>query len=101
MRDLPVGVDQRSPVRHPDFIGADDLRLKIEEIREATDHRVPVYVKLGACRVFDDVRLAAKAGADVIVDRRDGGRHGGVARCSCSTTPASRRWPRSSRRARR
>jgi glutamate synthase domain-containing protein 2 len=67
MRDLPVGVDQRSPVRHPDFIGADDLRIKIEEIREATDHQVPVYVKLGACRVFDDVRLAAKAGADVIV----------------------------------
>ena len=67
MRDLPVGVDQRSPVRHPDFIGADDLRLKIEEIREATGHRVPIYVKLGACRVFDDVRLAAKAGADVIV----------------------------------
>jgi glutamate synthase domain-containing protein 2 len=67
MRDLPVGVDQRSPVRHPDFIGADDLRLKIEEIREVTNHEVPVYVKLGACRVFDDVRLAAKAGADVIV----------------------------------
>ena len=40
MRDLPVGVDQRSPVRHPDFIGADDLRLKIEEVREATGHRV-------------------------------------------------------------
>jgi glutamate synthase domain-containing protein 2 len=67
MRDLPLGVDQRSPVRHPDFIGADDLRLKIEEIREATDGQVPIYVKLGACRVFDDVRLAAKAGADVIV----------------------------------
>jgi glutamate synthase domain-containing protein 2 len=67
MRDLPTGVDQRSPVRHPDFIGADDLRIKIEEIREATDHQVPVLVKLGACRVFDDVRLAAKAGADVIV----------------------------------
>ena len=28
---------------------------------------MPVFVKLGACRVFDDVRLAAKAGADVIV----------------------------------
>src|SRR5439155_15216362 len=55
MRDLPVGVDQRSPVRHPDFIGADDLRIKIEEIRETTGHRVPVYVKIGACRVFDDV----------------------------------------------
>ncbi len=67
MRDLPIGVDQRSPVRHPDFIGADDLRLKIEEVREATGHEVPVFVKLGACRVFDDVRLAAKSGADVIV----------------------------------
>ena len=39
MRDLPPGVDQRSPVRHPDFLG----------------------------RVFDDVRLAVKAGADVVV----------------------------------
>ena len=37
MRDLPLGVDQRSPVRHPDFIGPADLRLKIEQIREATD----------------------------------------------------------------
>ncbi len=67
MRDLPLGVDQRSPVRHPDFIGADDMRLKIEELREATDGQVPIFVKLGACRVFDDVRLAAKSGADVIV----------------------------------
>ena len=67
MRDLPRGVDQRSPVRHPDFLGADDLRLKIEELRETTRHRVPIWVKLGACRVFDDVRLAVKAGADVVV----------------------------------
>ncbi len=67
MRTLPVGVDQRSPVRHPDFIGADDLVIKIEEVREATEWKVPVYVKIGACRVRDDVKLAAKAGADVIV----------------------------------
>jgi glutamate synthase domain-containing protein 2 len=67
MRDLPKGVDQRSPVRHPDFIGADDLRLKIEELREVTGHQVPIFVKLGACRVYDDVRLAVKSGADVVV----------------------------------
>ena len=66
-RTLPVGVDQRSPVRHPDFIGPDDLQLKIEEIREATDWKVPVYVKMGASRVGDDVKLAVKAGADVLV----------------------------------
>jgi glutamate synthase domain-containing protein 2 len=66
-RTLPVGVDQRSPVRHPDFIGPDDLQLKIEEIREATEWQVPIYVKMGASRVSDDVKLAVKAGADVLV----------------------------------
>jgi glutamate synthase domain-containing protein 2 len=66
-RTLPVGVDQRSPVRHPDFIGPDDLQLKIEELREATDWEKPIYVKMGASRVSDDVKLAVKAGADVLV----------------------------------
>jgi len=67
MRDLPVGIDQRSPTRHPDWLGPDDLGIKIEQLREATDWRVPISVKLGACRVADDVKLAAKAGADAIV----------------------------------
>jgi glutamate synthase domain-containing protein 2 len=74
MRDLPAGVDQRSPCRHPDFLGPDDLILKIEELREATDWQVPIFVKLGASRVYDDVKLAAKCGADVIVlDGMEGG----------------------------
>ena len=67
MRDLPQGIDQRSPARHPDWLGPDDLAVKIEQLREATDWRVPIHVKLGACRVDDDVKLAAKAGADAIV----------------------------------
>ncbi len=74
IRDLPPGVDQRSPCRHPDFLGPDDMVIKIEELREATDWRVPIFVKMGASRVFDDVRLAAKAGADVVVvDGMEGG----------------------------
>src|SRR5438552_863219 len=73
-RDLPVGVDQRSPARHPDFLGPDDMIIKIEELREATDWKVPIFVKLGAARVYDDVKLAAKAGADVVViDGMEGG----------------------------
>src|SRR5262249_23760665 len=73
-RDLPPGVDQRSPCRHPDFMGPDDMVTKIEELREATDWELPIFVKLGATRVFDDVKLAAKAGADVIVvDGMEGG----------------------------
>ena len=73
-RDLPQGVDQRSPARHPDFLGPDDLIIKIEELREATEWQVPIFVKMGATRVFDDVKLAAKAGADVVViDGMEGG----------------------------
>jgi glutamate synthase domain-containing protein 2 len=73
-RTLPPGVDQRSPVRHPDFIGPDDLQIKIEELREATNWEKPIYVKLGASRVSDDVKLAVKALADVIVlDGMEGG----------------------------
>jgi methylamine---glutamate N-methyltransferase subunit C len=74
MRTLPEGVDQRSPCRHPDWIGPDDLRIKIEELREATDWEIPIYVKMGATRVKDDVKLAVKSGADVIVlDGMEGG----------------------------
>ncbi len=74
IRDLPEGVDQRSPARHPDWLGPDDLIIKIEELREATDWEVPIFVKMGATRVYDDVKLAAKAGADVIVvDGMEGG----------------------------
>ena len=73
-RDLPPGVDQRSPARHPDWLGPDDMILKIEELREATDGQAPIFVKMGATRVFDDVRLAWKAGADVVVvDGMEGG----------------------------
>src|SRR5215472_3932831 len=73
-RDLPPGVDQRSPARHPDWLGPDDMIIKIEELREATDWQVPIFIKMGASRVFDDVKLAAKAGADVIVvDGMEGG----------------------------
>ena len=74
MRTLPEGIDQRSASRHPDWTGPDDLRIKIEELREATDWRIPVYVKIGATRVDHDVRLAVAAGADVVVvDGMQGG----------------------------
>jgi glutamate synthase domain-containing protein 2 len=74
MRTLPEGIDQRSASRHPDWTGPDDLRIKIEELREATGGEKPVYVKLGATRVDHDVKLAVAAGADVVVvDGMQGG----------------------------
>ena len=74
MRVLPAGVDQRSACRHPDWTGPDDLAIKIGELREITDWQVPIYVKIGATRVFHDVKLCVHAGADVIVvDGMQGG----------------------------
>jgi methylamine---glutamate N-methyltransferase subunit C len=67
MRTLPPGIDQRSASRHPDWTGPDDLRIKIEELREATGWEKPIYVKFGATRVEHDVKLAVAAGADVVV----------------------------------
>ena len=74
MRTLPEGVDQRSTIRHPDFLGADDLSVKIEELRIATNYKVPIFIKMGATRPRYDVAIAAKAGADVVVvDGAEGG----------------------------
>ena len=74
MRSLPAGIDQRSPARHPDWLGPDDLSLKIQETREATNYEVPIQLKLGAARVYDDVRMAAKCGPDIIyLDGAEGG----------------------------
>ncbi|BDZ74486.1 MULTISPECIES: FMN-binding glutamate synthase family protein [Methylophaga] len=74
MRTLPMGVDQRSACRHPDWTGPDDLEIKIKELREITDWQVPIYIKVGATRTYYDVKLAVKAGADVIVvDGMQGG----------------------------
>ncbi len=74
MRDLPQGIDQRSACRHPDWTGPDDLKIKIQELREITDWEIPIYIKVGATRVSYDVALAVKSGADVIVvDGMQGG----------------------------
>ena len=74
MRTLPEGIDQRSPCRHPDWTGPDDLEIKIHELREITDWEKPIYVKVGAARPYYDTALAVKAGADVVVlDGMQGG----------------------------
>ncbi|MDR1646474.1 MAG: FMN-binding glutamate synthase family protein [Zoogloeaceae bacterium] len=74
MRTLPAGVDQRSACRHPDWTGPDDLAIKIQELREMTDWEKPIYVKVGATRTFNDVKLAVHSGADVVVvDGMQGG----------------------------
>jgi glutamate synthase domain-containing protein 2 len=66
LRGIPAGIDLRSPSRHPDVLGADDLVIKVEEFREATSWEKPVSVKLGAGRVRDDIKIAYKDGFDYV-----------------------------------
>jgi glutamate synthase domain-containing protein 2 len=66
IRGIPPGIDLRSPSRHPDILGADDLVIKVEEFREATGYRLPVSVKLGAGRIHDDIKIAVKDGFDFV-----------------------------------
>ena len=67
VRGVPEGTDLISPARHMDIVGPEDLQMKIQQLREITDWRVPIMVKFAPGRIGEDVKIAAKAGADVVV----------------------------------
>ena len=73
-RQLPVGIDLASHPRHGDIFGADDLPVKLAELREITNYEKPIFLKVGAGRVYEDVKIAAKVGVDgVVIDGMQGG----------------------------
>jgi methylamine---glutamate N-methyltransferase subunit C len=74
IRNIPEGADALSPARHMDIVGPEDLSMKISQLREITNWQIPIMVKFAAGRVADDVKIAAKGGADIIVvDGMQGG----------------------------
>jgi glutamate synthase domain-containing protein 2 len=74
IRGIPRGIDLRSPSRHPDILGADDLVIKIEELREATDWRIPISIKMGAGHMRHDIKIAVKDMVDMVaIDGIQGG----------------------------
>jgi glutamate synthase domain-containing protein 2 len=73
-RQLPEGIDLHSHPRHGDIFGADDLCLKMEELRDITNGEIPIFLKLAAGRVWEDVKIAVKAGVDgIVIDGAEGG----------------------------
>jgi len=74
VRKIPPGTDALSPARNLDIVGPEDLKIKIEQLREITDWKVPIIVKYAPGRQFEDAKIAAKAGADIIlIDGMQGG----------------------------
>ena len=73
-RQLPEGIDLHSHPRHGDIFGADDMVLKIQELRDVTDNEIPIFGKIAAGRVREDVKIAAKTGVDgIVIDGAEGG----------------------------
>lgn len=73
-RQLPEGIDLHSHPRHGDIFGADDLCLKMDELRDITDNEIPIFIKIAAGRVWEDVKIAVKAGVDgIVIDGSQGG----------------------------
>jgi len=66
-RMIPVGSDALSPAPHHDIYSIEDLRQLIYAIKEATEYKVPVSVKIAATHHVAAIAVGiAHAGADII-----------------------------------
>ena len=57
------------PYRHLDMESVKDLKKHILLIRELTRYKIPVIIRLEAGHVYQDLKLALKAGADSVILR--------------------------------
>ncbi|MBS7525112.1 FMN-binding glutamate synthase family protein [Fusibacter paucivorans] len=74
MRQIPIGIDLHSHPRTGDAFGADDMVVKMQQLREITNWETPIFCKIAAGRVRDDVKIAIKIGFDgIILDGCQGG----------------------------
>jgi glutamate synthase domain-containing protein 2/rubredoxin len=72
VRGFPEGADIVSPSRFPDISTRDDLRRKVDELRELSNGR-PIGIKFAAGNVEADLEFALSAGPDFItIDGRAG-----------------------------
>ena len=72
VRGFPAGSDIISPAHFPDITTIDELKAKVEELREATGGK-PIGIKLAAGHLEADLDFALAAGPDFItVDGRAG-----------------------------
>ncbi|HYA33800.1 MAG TPA: FMN-binding glutamate synthase family protein [Candidatus Bathyarchaeia archaeon] len=72
-RGISVGADARSPARHPDVGGAEDLKQKIASLRDTAEGK-PVGIKFTGGHVEKDLDIIVYAEPDyIVVDGFGGG----------------------------
>ena len=64
-RNVPINQDVHSPPYHSDINNVEDLKKKVDWLREITDGK-PIIIKLGAGNVEEDVKIALQANPDII-----------------------------------
>lgn len=76
LRRIPAGTDAISPALHHDIRTPDDLRQFIAVLRQITENRTPIIVKIAAVHnIAEAACVAARSGADILcID----GFHGGT-----------------------
>ncbi len=73
VRKIEKGKDIHSPAYHSDIKNVEDLKKKIDWLREITGG-VPIILKLGAGDIEADVKIAVEANPDIIaIDSLEGG----------------------------
>lgn len=73
VRKIEKGKDIHSPAYHLDIKNIEDLRKKVEWLREITEG-IPIIIKLAAGDIENDVKLAVRANPDIIaIDGMEGG----------------------------
>ena len=65
VRRMPLGQDIHSPAYHKDIATVEDLKKKVDWLREVSGG-CPIVIKMGASDVEKDVRIAVAANPDVI-----------------------------------
>ena len=64
---IPLGTDAISPAPHHDIYSIEDLRQLIDSLKEATDYKKPVIVKVAAVHNVAAIASGiARSGADII-----------------------------------
>jgi glutamate synthase domain-containing protein 2 len=66
VRGIPVGTDALSPCRYYDVQDLEDMKRMVALLRDVTDYQVPILIKLGPSRPYDDVMACVEAGVDAI-----------------------------------
>ena len=74
VRGVPVGSDALSPCRYYDVQSLQDMQHMVAFLRDVTDYKIPILMKLGPSRPYADVKACAEAGVDAIsIDGAAGG----------------------------